>query len=101
MGEETADPRTLPQTEEFPLVNTEDNKFPGEYAVSGWWKWEGNYINDWHLIFRLTINNRKNNEDYKRLGDRTLAAFANIGKFYHFPTYTYESMNGEGNANIV
>jgi hypothetical protein len=93
---------TVPsEDEEYPIVAEKENVFPNEYAVSGWWKWDGTFASDWHMLFRLTINGKADNADYQKLGDRTLALFANIGQFYHFPTYTYTNMVGEGNANLV
>lgn len=87
--------------EEYKQIGGGDKAFPHEYAVAGWFKWTGDYNADWHLIFRLTTNNKPDNSDYQKLGDRTLTVFANRGGFYHFPTYTYTNMNGGGNANQV
>jgi hypothetical protein len=53
------------------------------------------------MVFRLTMNNKPDNQDYQRLGDRALAVWANKAGFYHFPTYAYTNMNGAGNANQV
>lgn len=89
------------QEGEYPEVDFAGKMFPHEYAVSGWFRWDGVYAADWHMVYRLTINSKQYNNDYRVLGDRTLALFANSAKFYHFPTYTYTSMVGEGNANQV
>lgn len=72
--------------------------FPNEYAVVGWFKWIGGY-NGWHLLFRLTINGKPDNQDGSRLGDRTLAVWAHPGQFYHPTTYSYVNMFMGGDAN--
>lgn len=53
------------------------------------------------MVFRFTINNKDENADYRRLGDRTLSVFANKNDFLHFNTYNYTTMNGGGNANLI
>lgn len=45
-------------------VSVGENAFPKEYSVSGWFKWDGPYTADWHLVFRLTNNKREENTDY-------------------------------------
>jgi hypothetical protein len=87
--------------EAYTVVGGDDKAFPLEYSVSGWYQWSGAFTADWHLVFRLTINNKADNQDYQRLGDRTLTIFANKNNFYHCPTYTYTNMNAAGNANVV
>lgn len=72
--------------------------FPPEYSVSGWFKWTGPY-NGWHLVFRLTTNNKPDNQDASRLGDRTLTIFDNPNQNYYPCTYHYANMNGAGEAN--
>jgi hypothetical protein len=52
------------------------------------------------MVFRLTINNKPDNQDYQRLGDRDLSMFANRNQYYHTNTYTYTNMVGGGNANV-
>jgi hypothetical protein len=47
------------------------------------------------------MNNKADNQDASRFGDRTLSAWLNNGGFYHFPTYTYTDMNAGGNTNSV
>ena len=51
-------------TEEYRAVGGADASFPHEYSVSGWFKWVGPYTADWHLVFRLTNNNKPDNQDY-------------------------------------
>jgi hypothetical protein len=55
----------------------------------------------WHIIFRLTVNERAINKNASYLGDRTLSAWVGtpFGGCLHFPTYTYTNLNGAGNAN--
>ena len=52
-------------------------------------------------MFRVTINPEGSNENHQRLGDRVLSAWVGQqdGGVLHFSTYTYTSLNGEGNAN--
>lgn len=45
-------------TEDYKVVGGGDQAFPTEYAVSGWFKWAGDYVADFHFIFRLTINGK-------------------------------------------
>jgi hypothetical protein len=73
---------------------------PPEYSVSGWWKWVGPYTADWHLVFRLTMNNKPDNQDAGRHGDRDLTVFANKNLNYYPCTYTYTNMVAAGNANL-
>jgi hypothetical protein len=83
------------------VIGGDAQAFPPEYSVSGWFRWDGPYAADWHLIFRLTINNKADNQDYQRLGDRVLSVFANKANFYHFNTYKYTDMVGGGDPNSV
>jgi hypothetical protein len=87
--------------ENYKVIGGGDDSFPDEYSVSGWFKWVGDYKGAWHLVFRFTTNDKPDNQDASRLGDRTLTIFANNGQFYHCPTYTYVNMNAGGNANSV
>ena len=87
-------------TEDYKLIGGGDQAFPPEYSVSGWFKWSGVYTADWHLVFRFTINNKPDNGDASKLGDRTLAVWANRGQYYHAPTYSYTNMVGGGNPNV-
>jgi len=48
--------------------------FPPEYAVAGWFRWFGS-SSGWYMTYRLTMNNKTDNQDASRLGDRTLALF--------------------------
>ncbi|CAD8140693.1 unnamed protein product [Paramecium octaurelia] len=75
-------------------------KFPHEYAISGWFKWEQTQQQVWHNVFRVQIN--KPSTD-RFLGDRTLSFWIGTaqGGIFHFPTYTYTNMNGAGNPNMV
>ena len=68
--------------------------------MTGWFKWTGTY-NGWHMIYRFTINNKPENQDASRLGDRTLALWANPNQHYYPATYSYVNMNmgGDGNKN--
>jgi hypothetical protein len=75
--------------------------FPPEYSVSGWFKWVGDYKAEWHLVFRFTLNDKPDNQDLSRMGDRTLTIFAHKTLFYHATTYGYTNMNGAGNANVL
>jgi hypothetical protein len=95
------EPVRLEKKDEEYLEVSGKKPFPTEYSVSGWFKWDGEYKGDWHSVFRLTINNKADNADYRRLGDRVLTVFANIQEFLHFPTYKYTGMKGEGEANVV
>ena len=53
-------------------------------------------------MFRFTSNLPENNQNAKRLGDRTLAAFLGTlaGGVIAFSTYSYEGLSGTGNANV-
>jgi len=72
--------------------------FPPEYFVAGWFKWAGAY-NGWHTQFRLTINNKPDNQDASRLGDRTLSVFLHPNLNYYPATYHYSNMQMGGDAN--
>jgi hypothetical protein len=74
--------------------------FPSEYGVTGWFKWSGAYIADWHMHFRLTINAKADNGDYTKLGDRVLALWANKGLFLYGSVYRYDNMVGAGDPDI-
>lgn len=87
--------------EQYTVIGGGDKAFPVEYSVSGWYKWTGPYAADWHLVFRLTMNSKADNQDYQRMGDRVLTVFANKANFYHCPTYKYVNMNAAGDANVV
>jgi hypothetical protein len=51
-------------------------------------------------MFRVTINPEGINKNYELLGDRVLSAWVGTDEgVIHMPTYTYTSLNGEGNAN--
>jgi hypothetical protein len=86
--------------EDYIAVTTDEQKFPQEYSVAGWYRWEGSYTADWHLVYRLTINGKADNTDYTKLGDRTLTVFANKDNYYHGATYSYSNMNGAGEPNL-
>jgi hypothetical protein len=72
--------------------------FPHEYCVGGWFKWSGAF-NGWHMMYRFTINNKPDNQDASRLGDRTLAVFFHPNMHYYPATYHYVNMNMGGDAN--
>ncbi len=72
--------------------------FPPEYCVAGWFKWTGTY-EGWHMAYRLTINNKPDNQDASRLGDRTLAVFLHPNLHYYPATYSFANMNMGGDAN--
>lgn len=76
-------------------VGGEKNKFPWEYAFSGWFKWVETPQQPWHNLFRVSIKTPSTDQF---LGDRTLTCWLGAG-ILHFPTYTYTNMNGAGNAN--
>jgi|APCry1669189070_1035195.scaffolds.fasta_scaffold630841_1 hypothetical protein len=49
----------------------------------------------------MTINQNQLNTDDRRLGDRDLIVYLNRADgSYHFGTYTYTDMNGNGNPNV-
>jgi len=77
--------------EVYTLIGGGENMFPPEYFVSGWFKWTGTY-SGWHLAFRLTINNKPDNQDASRLGDRTLCTFLHPNLNYYPATYHYTNM---------
>lgn len=85
-------------TEEYRLIGGGDNAFPHEYSVGGWFKWNGAY-SGWHSIFRLTINNKTDNQDASRLGDRVLNLWVHPNLNFYPATYSYTTMNMEGDAN--
>ena len=62
---------------EWTIIGGGENAFPPEYSISGWFRWGGPYTVEWHLIFRLSIVQRTENQNSGRLGDRTLTAWAN------------------------
>jgi hypothetical protein len=39
----------------------DDSSFADEYSVGGWFKFGGVFTKDWHLVFRLTINEKAEN----------------------------------------
>jgi hypothetical protein len=67
--------------------------------VAGWFKWTPIKQQPWHLAFRVTINDKKTNKNFKMLGDRDLALWVGTG-IYAFATYTYTDLNGNGNGNV-
>ncbi|CAD8162366.1 unnamed protein product [Paramecium octaurelia] len=79
------------------------DKFPNEYSVSGWFKWEPTRMDQWHLAFRLHINKGETNKNDQILGDRTLAAWVSPSQdgIYALSTYSYQNLNGNGEPNIV
>jgi hypothetical protein len=85
-------------SEEYKQIGGGDNMFPPEYSVSGWFKWAGPYAG-WHLVFRLTTNNKADNQDASRLGDRTITVFDHPNQHYYPVTYHYANMNAAGDAN--
>jgi hypothetical protein len=80
------------------LIGGGDNMLPPEYSVSGWWKWTGTY-NGWCSVYRLTMNNKPDNQDAGRLGDRTITLFDNPNLNYYPATYHYTNMNMAGDPN--
>lgn len=80
------------------MVGGDDNAFAPEYAVAGWFKWNGNYQGAWHFLFRLTMNNKADNQDVRKMGDSVFTVYANNQLYYSFYTYTYQNMVGGGNA---
>lgn len=46
------------------------------------------------------MNDKPDNQDATRMGDRDLTVFANRNLNYYPCTYSYANMNGAGNANI-
>ena len=60
--------------EEWKTIGGGDYMFPTEYAVAGWFKWIGG-SSGWYMSYRLTMNNKTDNQDASRLGDRALALF--------------------------
>lgn len=84
----------------YKVVGGKEVKFPGEYAISGWFKWKPTAQQPWHNLFRVQI---KTPSSDNFLGDRTLTLWLGTaeGGILHFPTYTYSNMNGGGNANLV
>ena len=72
--------------------------FPVEYAVAGWFKWIGG-SSGWYMSYRLTMNNKTDNQDASRLGDRALALFLHSNQNYYPATYTYTNANMGGDAN--
>ncbi|CAD8058815.1 unnamed protein product [Paramecium sonneborni] len=85
---------------DYMAVGGGSKKFPLEYSLSGWFKWEDITQQVWHSVFRVQIN--KPSTD-KFLGDRTLCMFIGTaqGGIFHFPTYSYQNMKGEGTSNLV
>ena len=74
--------------------------FPPEYCVTGWFKWVGaSTANGWHMTYRLTMNNKPDNQDASRLGDRTLALFTHSNNHYYPATYHYANMVMGGEPN--
>jgi hypothetical protein len=51
------------------------------------------------MAYRLTMNNKPDNQDASRLGDRTLALFMHPNENYYPATYHYANMNMGGDAN--
>jgi hypothetical protein len=80
------------------LLGGGDYIFPQEYSVAGWFKWNGTY-NGWHMAYRFTMNNKTDNQDASRLGDRTLALFLHPNLNYYPATYNYANMAMGGDGN--
>lgn len=76
-----------------------------QYSVKGWFKWtQPEEEADWYNIFRLTTNNfaKDENQDYARIGDRTLALWLNKAGFLHFTTHSYaDDWSGPGSSNLT
>ena len=51
------------------------------------------------MAFRFTINNKPDNQDASRLGDRTLALFLHPNLNYYPATYHYANLNMGGEPN--
>jgi hypothetical protein len=60
-----------------PEVITVDEAMPEEYAIAAWFRWDARYEKQapWHLMFRLTINDKEGNKNAETLGDRVLSAW--------------------------
>jgi hypothetical protein len=69
-----------------------------EYAVSGWYKFSPPQ-QVWHGVFRLTMNNKPDNRDASRLGDRDLVVFLHNSNQYFPVTYSYGNMYMGGDSN--
>jgi len=72
--------------------------FPPEYFVAGWFKWSGAYVG-WHMAYRLTMNNKADNSDASKLGDRTLSLFLHPNLHHYVATCHYVNMQMGGDAN--
>ncbi|CAD8123997.1 unnamed protein product [Paramecium sonneborni] len=81
------------------FVADNENQFPDNYAIGGWFLWTPTQQEDWHLAFRVTINGQKHNKNDQLLGDRDLTTFLSKTGSYHFATYTYDDNFGKGNPN--
>ena len=81
-----------------PVEIVSDQPFPEEYAVVGWFKWRSTVQNPWHVMFRLTINDKLTNQNDALLGDRDLGAWVGSanGGLLHFATYSYTNLVGDG-----
>jgi hypothetical protein len=78
-------------------------RFPSTYSVQGWFKWTtGAAQQPWHAMFRLTSNLPADNQNAKRLGDRSLSAFLGTlaGGVIAFSSYSYDGLAGAGNPNL-
>lgn len=55
------------------------------------------------MAFRLTMNAPNVEDNMTNLGDRDLTMWVGTpeGGILHFPTYTYTTLNGDGNRNYV
>jgi hypothetical protein len=77
------------------IIMEEYDEFAGvnEYAVSGWLKFPSEFAQqNWHSIFRLTINPPEIQKDLQLAGDRTLALFMSK-QDYHYTTYNYGDLD--------
>lgn len=61
-------------------------------------RWTDTAIPPWYIVWRLTTFEK--NQNIKYLGDRDLTLFKHAA-FYHFTTYTYTSLKGDGNVNVI
>ena len=62
-------------------------------------RWTNTNIPPWYIVWRLSPFGKDVNKNMQYLGDRDLTLFKH-NDYYHFTTYSYTNMKGDGNVNV-
>lgn len=83
-------------TEEYKVIGGVEDRFADQYSVSGWFKFSGVFTKGAdqskparQFVYRLTMNNKVENQDGQRIGDDLLTVVLNPDGTYQAVSYTY------------